>query len=95
MPPAQIHALLNRKAYLVGEGPVTGLIRYIGVSGVGRRRVRRFDERVVPARGAGGSLRHDAEVRETAMLFRAAKEEMDLRGFEEKIQQSISPANEM
>lgn len=45
---------------------MTGFVRYVGVSGVGRRRVRRFDERVVPTRGAG-SLRHDAEVRETVV----------------------------
>lgn len=44
---------------------MTGFIRDVGVSGVGRWCVRRFDERVVPTRGAG-FVRYDAEVRETA-----------------------------
>lgn len=68
--------------YLAGEGPVAGLVRYVGVSGVGRRRVGRLDERVIPPRRAG-PLRHDAEVRET-VVFGAKRKREVLRGFNGK-----------
>ena len=51
---------------------MAGLVRYVGISGVGRRRIRGIDERVVPLRRAG-PLRHDAEVREAVGCSAAKK----------------------
>lgn len=60
-------ALLLGTVYLV-QGAVARFVRYVGVSGVTRRRARGIDERVVPPRGAGPP-RHDAEVREAVFSF--------------------------
>lgn len=77
--------------HLAREGPMAGLVRYVGVAGVGGRRVRRVDESVVPT-GWARPLRHDAEVRKT-VWFRAKNEVEQTMGSRRKMRQHVHTRN--